>query len=79
MVFFFHSLTHGYISSFKSATMIGRSVLGVSLVLCLSPLVSMETCNCAGTPGMPGIPGLPGYDGRNGQKGEKGDAGKELN
>ena len=56
--------------------MLGRSFLGVSLVLFLSPMVALEPCASGGIPGMPGIPGLPGHDGRDGQKGEKGNPGK---
>ncbi|XP_076131188.1 complement C1q subcomponent subunit C [Alosa pseudoharengus] len=58
--------------------MFGCSILGVSLVLCLSPMVSLEPCTSGGTPGMPGIPGPPGYDGRNGLKGEKGNPGTAM-
>ncbi|XP_062392060.1 complement C1q subcomponent subunit C [Sardina pilchardus] len=58
--------------------MFGCGVLGVSLVLCLSPMVSLEPCPCGGTPGTPGIPGPPGYDGRNGLKGEQGNPGMAM-
>ncbi|KAJ7997506.1 hypothetical protein DPEC_G00229730 [Dallia pectoralis] len=58
--------------------MVHLFIIGTLLSLSLPALVTMETCQLAGTPGLPGIPGLPGRDGRDGEPGERGVPGVVL-